>query len=62
MGKVRSTSLAPCLIGAVPLEADDEWPLQHRTMQTEGMAGLIPPTIDGELTPFLFPQITPQAA
>ena len=34
------------LIGAVLLEANDEWQLQHRYMQTEAMAELIPPTID----------------
>ena len=31
------------LIGAVLLEQNDEWQLQHRTMQVKGMAGLIPP-------------------
>ena len=31
------------LIGAVLLEANDEWQLQHRYMQTEAMAELIPP-------------------
>ncbi len=34
------------LIGAVLLEANDEWHLQHRYMQTEAMAELMPPTID----------------
>ena len=34
------------LIGAVLLEAHDEWQLQHRTMQTEVMAELTPPLID----------------
>ena len=34
------------LIGAVLLEANDEWQLQHRYMQTEAMAELMPPTID----------------
>ena len=34
------------LIGAVLLEANDEWQLQHRYMQTEAMAKLTPPTID----------------
>jgi transposase-like protein len=34
------------LIGAVLLEANDEWQLQHRYMQTEVMAELIPPLID----------------
>ena len=34
------------LIGAVLLEANDEWQLQHRYMQTEAMAELTPPIID----------------
>jgi len=34
------------LIGAVLLEANDEWQLQHRYMQTEPMAELTPPSID----------------
>ena len=34
------------LIGAVPLEANDEWQIQHRYMQTEAMAELLPPLID----------------
>src|ERR1700733_8853616 len=34
------------LIGAVLLEANDEWQLQHRYMQTEAMADLTPPLID----------------
>ena len=34
------------LIGAVLLEANDEWQLQHRYMQTEAMAELTPTTID----------------
>ena len=34
------------LIGAVLLEANDEWALQHRYMQTEAMAELTPPLID----------------
>ena len=34
------------LIGAVLLEANDEWQLQHRYTQTEAMAELTPPTID----------------
>ena len=39
------------LIGAVLLEANDEWQLQHRYMQTEAMAELTPPMIDAALTP-----------
>ena len=50
------------LIGAVLLEQNDEWQLQHRYMQVEGMAGLVPPTIDGEATPLPSAQITPQTA
>lgn len=34
------------LIGAVLLEANDEWQLQHRYMQTEAMAELIPSFLD----------------
>jgi putative transposase len=34
------------LIGAVLLEANDEWQLQHRYMQTEAMAELTSSTID----------------
>jgi len=34
------------LIGAVLLEANDEWQLQHRYMQTEVMAELTPPLLD----------------
>ena len=34
------------LIGAVLLEANDEWQLQRRYMQTEAMAELTPPMID----------------
>lgn len=43
------------LIGAVLLEANDEWQLQHRYMQIEGMAELATP-IEETL------KITPQAA
>ena len=38
------------LIGAVLLEANDEWQLQHRYMQTEPMAELTPETINAEPT------------
>ena len=34
------------LIGAVLLEANDEWQTQNRYMQTEPMAEFTPPTID----------------
>ena len=36
------------LIGAVLLEANDEWQTQHRYMQTEPMADLMAPIINGE--------------
>ncbi len=36
------------LIGAVLLEQNDEWQLQHRYMQVEGMAELAAPTSDAE--------------
>ena len=39
------------LIGAVLLEANDEWQLQHRYMQTEAMAELTPLTIDAVPAP-----------
>jgi putative transposase len=39
------------LIGAVLLEANDEWALQHRYLQTEAMVELTPPTIDAVPTP-----------
>ena len=45
------------LIGAVLLEQNDEWQLQHRYMQIEGMAELATPLI--EEAPL---QITPKAA
>ena len=50
------------LIGAVLIEHNDEWQTQHRYMQVEGMARLVPPTIDGEATPLPSAQIIPQAA
>ena len=34
------------LVGAVLLEANDEWQLQHRYIQTEVMAELTPPLVD----------------
>ena len=34
------------LIGAVLLEANDEWQLQHRYMQTEAMAELTPTLLE----------------
>jgi transposase-like protein len=45
------------LIGAVLLEANDEWQLQHRYMQIEGMVDLTAPLTDHQMI-----QATPQAA
>ena len=45
------------LVGAVLLEANDEWQLQHRYMQLEAMAELAPPTEEADPA-----QIPPQAA
>lgn len=46
------------LIGAVLLEQNDEYQLQNRYMQIEGMVALATPKIE-EVTPL---QITPKAA
>jgi transposase-like protein len=45
------------LIGAVLLEQNDEWQLQHRYMQVEAMAELMTPATEPEPA-----QIPPQAA
>jgi transposase-like protein len=45
------------LVGAVLLEANDEWQLQHRYMQTEAMTELTPPLIEADPT-----QISTKAA
>jgi transposase-like protein len=50
------------LVGAVLLEANDEWRLQHRHMQVEAMAELTPPLIEGEVAPATSTEIPPQAA
>ena len=42
------------LMGAVLLEANDEWQLQHRYMQAEGMAELASPPVE-ETTPVIAP-------
>ena len=51
------------LIGAVLLEANDEWATQTRYMQLEAMAELLgPPLIEGEVTPAGDAAVTPEAA
>ena len=50
------------LIGAVLLEANDEWQLQQRYMQVEAMAELLPPVIEGDASPLPAAQIPSQAA
>jgi putative transposase len=45
------------LIGAVLLEANDEWQLRHRYMQVEGMAELAAPDAEAEI-----PRLPPLAA
>ena len=47
---VRELDAIIRLIGAVLLEANDEWQLQHRYMQTEAMAELKPTMIDAAPT------------
>ena len=44
------------LIGAVLLEQNDEWQLQHRYMQVEAMAELMPPADRARDRPRLPPQ------
>ena len=44
-------------MGAVLLEANDEWQLQHRYMQVEGMAELVTPMVEDQTL-----AIAPQAA
>ena len=55
-GIVPGESAVVRLIGAVPPEQNDEWQLQQRYMQVEGMAELLP-AMDAEAK-----QIPPQAA
>jgi transposase-like protein len=50
------------LIGAVLLEANDEWQLQHRYMQVEAMAELVPPLVTGALALDQPDEVPPQAA
>lgn len=51
---------APCNARHCRREQNDEWQLQHRHMQAEGMARLVPPTIDGEAAYLPSTQITPE--
>lgn len=57
VGIFPNTDSIQRLIGAVLLEANDEWQLQHRYMQIEGMASFTPSLLDDTLT-----AIPPQAA
>ena len=57
VGIFPNTDSITRLIGAVLLEANDEWLLQHRYMQIEGMAGLAPAAIEEQIT-----AIPPKAA
>ena len=51
------------LIGAVLLEANDEWATQTRYMQVEAMAELLgPPLIENEAIPADTTHVTPRAA
>ncbi|KAB7784112.1 Mobile element protein [Methylorubrum populi] len=56
VGIFPNTDSIQRLIGAVLLEANDEWQLQHRYMQVEGMVGLTPALTDDTIT------LPPQAA
>ncbi len=57
VGIFPNTDSIQRLIGAVLLEANDEWQLQHRYMQIEGMAGFAPVPTDETIT-----AIPPKAA
>jgi putative transposase len=52
VGIFPNTESIQRLIGAVLLEANDEWQLQHRYMQVEGMAGLAQAPTEETITPF----------
>ena len=57
----EATMIRP--IGAVLLQQNDDWELQHRYMQVEAMAELMPPGIEGKTEPLSPPaQIPSQAA
>jgi putative transposase len=57
VGIFPNTDSIQRLIGAVLLEANDEWQLQHRYMQVEGMAGFAPVLSEESIT-----TLPPQAA
>lgn len=57
VGIFPNTDSIQRLIGAVLLEANDEWQLQHRYMQIEGMAGFASALIEESVT-----TLPPQAA
>src|SRR3954469_15426824 len=57
VGIFPNTESIQRLIGAVLLEANDEWQLQHRYMQVEGMAGFAPALPEEAIT-----AIPPKAA
>ena len=57
VGIFPNTESIQRLIGAVLLEANDEWQLQHRYMQVEAMAELLMPAADADPM-----QLPPKAA
>jgi putative transposase len=52
----------PRPIGAVLLEANDGWRLQHRSMRVAAMAELLPPPLEADVTPTTPAQSPSQAA
>jgi hypothetical protein len=49
--RISTTSADAILIGAVLLERNDEWQLQHRSMQVEAMAELTAEPEPAQLPP-----------